>query len=106
MFVLNCRRRQKLKLKKGPKFSRLSLYNLDITLARIIAKGVSEFKEQTIGYPGDLDSIEEWYDILDEIVWAMEHVEAALDLKLNDFEKECLRNGIRLFADRFCDLWY
>ena len=103
---MNCRKRQKLKLRKGPKFSKTDMYNLDCTLARIIAKGVGEFKERTAGYPSDLKSMDEWYDILDEIIWAMEHVEAALDLKLNNFEEECLRNGIRLFADRFCDLWY
>lgn len=103
---MNCRKRQKLKLRKGPKFSKTDMYNLDCTLARIIAKGVSEFKERTVGYPSDLKNMDEWYDILDEIVWAMEHVEAAASWELNDFEQKCVQDGLKLFADRLCSMWY
>lgn len=49
-------------------YSDRDLWNLDAYYDYLLIASLSTFRRKTIGYPGYMDSIEEWYAILDKII--------------------------------------
>ena len=68
-------------------------WSLDYTIAEFILPRLKYFRKVTCGYPGCLNSMDEWYEILDN------HEERYK-------RDERVENGLMLFAEYFGGLWY
>lgn len=80
------------------------LWNLNHAVAKLIVAGTSGMLEWGHGYPGELDSIEEWNEILTKI---RDGFQAYLDddwLEHPD-NREAFNEGMALFARWFEGLW-
>lgn len=61
---------RKQRVERG--FDDSELWNLDMTIINFIYPRIKEFREIKYGYPGMLSSMEEWNEILDKIVDALD----------------------------------
>ncbi len=52
-------------------YSDYDTFDLDIYYSRLMIASLSQFRAETQGYPGYMDSIEEWYAILDKIIFLL-----------------------------------
>ena len=52
-------------------YSDYDTWNLDVYYSRIMIASLSQFRAETMGYPGYMDSIDEWYEILDKIIFLL-----------------------------------
>lgn len=52
-------------------YSDYDTFDLDVYYSRLMIASLSQFREDTCGYPGYMDSIEEWYAILDKIIFLL-----------------------------------
>lgn len=52
-------------------YSDYDIFDLDIYYSRLMIASLSQFRAETGGYPGYMDSIEEWYAILDKIIFLL-----------------------------------
>lgn len=97
------------------------IWNLDNTIVEWLVPRLKEFKKITQGYPGNLESFEQWQQMLDEMIfgfewksneWYAENVfnksEIEKEIKMIEFEKLIKRaeEGRILFAKYFCGLWW
>lgn len=104
-------------------------YNLDIYLAKEIAKHLKNFKEMArnstpSSFFADIKDMtqvsdeetnlkfEKWQHTLDEMIWTFEYISKKFDKKvdancfeINDFNEERKRIGLLLFAKYFESLW-
>ena len=99
-------------------YSDSEIWNLDDTIVEYVLPKLKLFRKQTICYPPNLESFEEWENILDEIIWAFEfHKSDApfdeLKEKYGDnwrdeYRKlnERYRNGLKLFGEYLGCLWW
>ena len=49
-------------------YSDRDTWNLDTYLVNLLITSLSQFRTETMGYPGYMESEEEWYAILDKII--------------------------------------
>ena len=49
-------------------YSDYDTWDLDIYYSRMMIASLSQFRAETMGYPGYMENIEEWYEILDKII--------------------------------------
>lgn len=98
---------KRIRKKKGlSKITNQELYSLNITLAKFILPRLIKFKELTDCYPNELNSIDEWHNILDQIIWSFDkHIQDDLSPNITNSEIEQYNNGMMLFAKYFADLW-
>jgi len=84
-------------------------WSLDSTICRFILPRLKRFKEINTGYPSDLEP-EEWNLILDKIIFAFEFelLKYEWDQNKDDFADKYAKykEGMKLFAERFEDLWW
>lgn len=113
------------KRKRG--WSDLELWNLETTFAEYIVPRLKQFRDMTIGYPGQLDSIESWKAIIDEMIFGFEfylkqsdeyekrvfskklvRTKEENDLAMASFETDVQRaqRGRELFGKWFEHLWW
>ena len=52
-------------------YSDYDTWDLDIFYSRMMIASLSQFRAETKGYPGCMDSIEEWHAILDKIIFLL-----------------------------------
>lgn len=52
-------------------YSDYDTFDLDIYYSRLMIASLSQFRAETRGYPGYMDDIEEWYAILDKIIFLL-----------------------------------
>jgi hypothetical protein len=84
-------------------------WSLDSTIARFVLPRLKRFKELNCGYPSFLSSIEEWNEILDHIIYAMEVIsdeELYYGCKLTKKDWKRVNKGFRLFGKYFQNLWW
>ena len=87
------------------------LWNLDVTLAKLIFPYIKKFREVHIGYPSALPSDEAWNKILDEIIWSFENYEefnpygSITQKEDHDEYEDKIDKGIDLFSEWFRSLW-
>lgn len=81
---------------------RTECWNLDTTIARFIVPRLKLFKELGNSYPPELDNIEEWYSIIDKMIYSFEQ-KTSDDYKT--FNKEKYDEGMQAFAQYFHHLW-
>jgi hypothetical protein len=85
------------------------MYDLDYKLAKKIIKPLKKFREsKPISYPANLNSLKEWYKILDKMIYAFESFisdDSPADFKrfLKTAQKQ--QEGFELFGKYFMDLW-
>ena len=75
--------------------------------AKDIAKDLRRFREVACAYPPQLESLEEWKDILGEMINGFEAIlwlEDTGDEDKTAFKKA--EKGLKLYAEYFYHLWY
>lgn len=101
------------------KFENNALYNLDTTLAKIIAAGLIQYRKNSVGYPGCFDNLssskgaEVWQKKLNRMAFAFTELGSAEAAKSPDFyeSKEYkkrisrMKKGMKDFIKYFSDLW-
>lgn len=88
-------------------FDESETWALDSTIAKFILPRLTEFRECTCGYPGFMDSADEWHDVLNKMIDAFELL--AKDDKpivWPEDEREVIDEGLKLFAEYFESLWW
>lgn len=79
-------------------------WNLDYYIAKFILPRLKLFKKVTIGFPCDLKSINEWYDILDKMIAAFK-ILSTDEINTQD-EQKIVNEGLDLFRKYYQDLWW
>lgn len=109
--------------KKTRGYSDLELWNLDNTIAKWIVPRLKAFRDRTKAYPANLESFEQWREMLDEMIFGFEFTSISdewyrdnvfqcsgdmHDKKMNEFESMAKRaeNGRILFAKHFDGIWW
>lgn len=82
--------------------------NLDITIAEFIIPRLELFKKVTDCQPNDLESMNEWYKILDKIIKAFSILSKKFDVNYNsDFmDNDAINEGLDLFRKYYRSLWW
>lgn len=80
------------------------LWNLDCYLAGFIAGAIRQFREVGHGYPGELDSQEEWHAILDQIAAGLERYAAVPGTATSDDGAAAIAS-LKLLTEWFFALW-
>lgn len=87
-----------------------TLWDLDYHIAKFVLPRLKEFKKNLHNHPGCFNTLEEWDDVLDKIVYSFEHI--INDLYMLDKEVEEIRQieekiqeGLELFGKYFRGLW-
>ena len=79
-------------------------WNLDYYIAKFILPRLKLFKKVTMGFPCDLKSINEWYDILDKMIAAF-MILSTDEINTQD-EQKIVNEGLDLFRKYYQDLWW
>lgn len=89
-------------------FTDEELWNLDCTFIDWIIPRLKVFKKKTTGYPCDINSPEEWDEILDKIIKSFELYKDDSEFDLESIKKnnEIIKEGFKLFAERIHNLWW
>lgn len=96
------------KLTRG--FTDEELWNLDCTFIKWIIPRLKVFKEKTIGYPPDINSLEEWKEIIQKMIDAFEIY--SMDLpeyaysSSHEEDSKLMKEGFELFSKYFRNLWW
>lgn len=85
------------------------LWNLDVTIAEFVLPRLQRFREYAAGYPGDLATQEEWHAMLDDMLYGLraiveDNYPSASNYDQIDWER--VQRGLRLFGERFRNLWW
>ena len=78
------------------------IWNLDWSIAKYTLPRLKRLKEVQHGFPGDLETIDEWYEILDKIIITFDRI-LKEDVNI-EHEKE-ITEGLDLFRKYFFSLW-
>lgn len=90
-------------------------WNLDITLAHIIAPALGALVGNKRGVPnelvdlrgGDVDKgAEEWERRLQEMIWAFTQIRDDYNYKFTEEEYARLQRGLDYFGQHYMSLWY
>lgn len=107
--------------KKRRGYSDLELWNLDDTIAKWIVPRLKAFRDTTQAYPANLESFEQWQEMLGEMIfgfefssdeWYRDNVfqcsKESLEEKMAEFDSLVQRaeNGRVLFAKHFNGIWW
>jgi hypothetical protein len=88
-------------------FSDDELWSLDNTTARWLLPRLQRFRDITFAHPACLNSLEEWKEILDTIIFALErHLEDEWLFNLSEEDKEKVYNGFEYLGTYFRGLWF
>jgi hypothetical protein len=89
------------------------IWDMDITLCKIIHPMLVRYKEKSTGYPSVFDSTEftedenkmRWNDTLDAMIYSFKEYPTH-QMHLGDNDKDAkIKFGIDLFAEYFYNLW-
>lgn len=115
-------------------FDREFCYNLDVNLAKIIARALKAYEKTVVGVPNDLcyavvdgelkkirtmdEAIEYWHKLLKQMIWSFKeigkgrpHEPTMRDLEWKDYKQQMdkydkkVQRGIDLFAEYYQGLW-
>jgi len=87
-------------------FDDTETWALDSVIARFITPRLKRFRELTIGHPGHL-TMEQYCDILDEIIEAFEMISNRDDhVWLDTWNQAKVNKGLKLFAEYYFNLWW
>jgi len=80
------------------------LWSLDFTIAKFTLPRLKRFKKRMIGIPMDFTK-EEWGEILDMMIYAMESIAQDCAGMDDDIDWEDVQTGLELFGEYFRELW-
>ena len=83
------------------------LWNLDITIAKLVYPRLKRFKEIAVGYPASLTN-EKWDEILDKMIKAFELMatdDSEYYTGIQDDGDNSIKEGLDLFREYFHNLW-
>lgn len=87
-------------------------YNLDHAIAIIVCPLLEDFRKAAKGYPGCLDSIEQWNDIIDKMIFSFKEIAndhenqpSIDDRKSYDKYYKRINKGLKLFYQYYGNLW-
>lgn len=96
-------------------FDRFDIYDLDFQIAKFILPRLKLHRKITNSFPHNINSLEEWQTILDNIIFSFEYIIKIYSPKFDDFidynSQEHLQieykvnEGLRLFGLHFRNLW-
>ena len=96
-------------------YSISELWNLSYHISKMILPKLKAFRKYSGGTPGSL-TIDEWHNILDEMIWTFEWEVSGKsdnpDMSIEEWENiydanwKRYNNGLKLFAEYFRELWY
>jgi hypothetical protein len=87
-------------------FDDTELWNLDTTIAKFIHPRLAAFKGTKGGYPGYMNSEEEWENALDKMIFAFEFLASHNKHDANNKATWAkVDKGLRTFAKHFGNLW-
>lgn len=89
---------KKQRMERG--FDDTELWNLDSTILSFTLPRLKEFREQTISYPTEFNTLEEWQKVLDKMIDGIEKK------VLEDSVINCDNEGFDLFIKYFHCLWW
>ena len=82
-------------------------WNLDNTLSSFILPRLKVLREVTTGFPRELDSLDDWKEILDKMIRAFElELEDDFDTPMDAKNERAFNEGINLFAHFYRSLWW
>ena len=87
---------KKQRIERG--FDDTELWNLDTTILKFVLPRLKRFKECTIGFPPDFETLEEWQECLEKIIINIE--------KIINSEEDVDYEGFELFKKYFFNLWW
>lgn len=86
--------------------SRQDAWSLDYHLTCVILVGIEHIRNEKVGYPSTLNSIEEWHAILDEIHEGFYlYYTDDWDTIFNEEKREKFEHSFDLFKEWFGALW-
>ena len=80
-------------------------WNLSNDLAVVLIPLLSNFKENTSGFPGDLPNMEVWHEYLDAMNSAFQIIVTNNDFERTKQQERIVQDGLTLFARYFEHLW-
>lgn len=81
-------------------FDDTELWNLDTTLLKFLLPRLKEFKKQTKSYPSSVESFEEWQNILQKMIDAIEYN------IYGNYNIEEYNEKFKLLQEYIFDLWW
>lgn len=84
------------------------IFDLDYYLAKKIIKPLKEFRKKVSSYPSceEINSLEEWQKILDEMIWSFEFfLSEESNLQETEEQNKRKQKGFELFGKYFNSLW-
>ena len=86
-------------------------WNLDAVIAEFILPRLKRFREVTNGYSKDFSNYDEWYEVLDKMIfsfeWILTYAYSVGDLSNEEYKNSLKKydEGMKLFAKYFRNLW-
>ena len=110
----NKRQRKKYAKQHGTYVDYKETWNLDCVIAKFVIPRLKLYKKVTNGYPGRLNSVDQWYEIIDKMIYSFTYFIEDRDIDLSDpdwkdkekSEYEKVKDGLKLFAEYYADLWW
>ena len=102
------------KKKQVSKVREEDCWNLEVTLAKLIAPRLVKYKEINVyGYPLGFKDTEEWHEVLDKMIFSFEIVAISKDvvddgdnwIEKHEANNIKIQEGLDLFAKHFRSLW-
>lgn len=85
------------------------IWNLDFSIAKYALPRLVAFRDRFGGrsIPGDLESSDEWIEIQDDIIYALEYSILFMegDTRHTKLDRDRIRRGIEMFGKYFYNLW-
>lgn len=81
-------------------------WNLDWAIAKFVHPRLVMYKKVTDGYPGTLESPEEWDEILDKMIFAFEAIIKDDFVLYSKESRKIIDEGLDLFRKYYFDLWW
>lgn len=86
-------------------FDNSETWALDQTIVDFILPRLKVFKELTVGFPVKFDTMQEWQDVLDQMIEAFELMHLR-DHYAEDVDDMKINRGLDLFREYFFHLWW
>lgn len=107
---MNQRIRKKQLKKLNAYINQKETWDLDISFAKYMVPRLKTFKKNTIGHPSSLESMDEWYAILDKMIDAFTYIADGGIFEIdfivgNDEMNKKIEEGLDLFRKYYFNLW-
>lgn len=83
------------------------LWSLDYSLSKLILPRLKRFRKVTGSYPTDLNSLDEWREELDKMIYSFSFL--ASEKRWDCYDEKVwnqVQEGLELFSRRYTNLWW